>query len=257
MDRTGVVVDGGEGVEGGIASSVWFPVAGAVKSEIHYMLNNLTSDILIKICRVIATWTENSVCEMDNRKQQLLTRFKLHLAQEYPSGVKVEFNLDKFADFVRYRDHDIAGVVYEGVPQILVFHGLRLVVPAPDTEVDQGPPEHAHVLGEVVVTVQPDCREVSDDVEAEVDLYGSGGQRVVLPANPLVPLLSGGVPVQPEVALAHLYIGELAETAGQMVFHDLAVVGQVVQVHLGTPSLTLPSVVRHHAICNTERHLNP
>lgn len=157
-------------------------------------------------------------------------------------------HLDILADPVGDRNNHRARELHQSVPHVLIHNRLlRVVLPA-DREVNLGHPKHPHILGEHVIAVDANSREVADVVELEHDLDRGLVDGVVLPPDPLVPLLPKALGVKPEVGMSELTVHKLAQTRGQVFVLYIAIIGEIVEVHFGTSAVSLWHVIRYNRI---------
>jgi len=105
-----------------------------------------------------------------------------------------------------------------------------------------------HLLAEHVVAMKPCRGEVAHFLKLKDNLDGRTISRVVLPADPLVPLLTPAVRVEAEVRVTLRSVGELAEPVSEEDVCYLAVEREVVEVHLSPSPLPLGHTVRENAI---------
>lgn len=76
---------------------------------------------------------------------------------------------------------------------------------------------YLHILGELIVTVDVDSRELSDVIEFEFDLERVSGPRVVLPTDPSLTFVNVGVGVTHlKVVRSGLAVRQLSQTAEQL-----------------------------------------
>jgi len=95
---------------------------------------------------------------------------------------------------------------------------------------------------------------VEDNVDAACVGLSGGDAAIITPTHPLVTLAAEVLRVQPEVAVSDLVVGQLAQSAGQSGVADRAVVGEVVEIHLGAATISLSRVIRHHGVCTYTEH---
>ena len=100
------------------------------------------------------------------------TGLESDFADHEPASVEVELGVDEARDVVGHGNDDVARELDERVAHVVEDDGRRVRVAAPaDAEAQHGATEHAHVLAEHVVGVEPDGAEVAHSLELEHDLH--------------------------------------------------------------------------------------
>ena len=185
-----------------------------------------------------------------------LTRFEADLADKYPSGVEEELQFYVAPHPMRDRDNCVPRKLHQCVAHIVEHHWVRGVVLPPDAKEQLGHAEHSHVLIEHVVAVYANTAEISHMRKRQNDLDRGPIDRVVLPADPIVTLVSDTRWRRAEVPVADDAVNELAEPARQVVVLHLAVVGEVVQVDVCPSTVALGHVVGQQVSCRTNRTIS-
>jgi len=157
---------------------------------------------------------------------------------------------------------------------VQVFNRWRCEHVPADTERHPGGSEDPHVTREHVIGVNSQRREVAHSVELPRHLDGrplgprlrarGPRERLVPPADPLVPFHAQTARVQPEVRLTLLAVGQLTQPARQpscdvtscRLDGDVTVVYGIVEVEFGVAAVALRHRVPHRAVCNRQRLSN-
>jgi len=106
--------------------------------------------------------------------------------------------------------------------------------------------EYANFLAEEIIRSYQQRGEVSHDVKLEDNLHRLGALGLFrLPCHPLVALFTVILNVQSEVGASLIEVRELTESSEEVAVGDASVVGEVEEIHFGTPSVSLS-----HAVCN-------
>ena len=186
----------------------------------------------------------------------LLTGFESDFADEHPRCVEVEADADEAPDEVRQSDDDVACEVDEVVATMVAddrSDGRQSrEVRGAYTGSNDGASKHPHVPREHVVAVKSQSSEPPRTLELEDDRDrvrpGRRRAAVVAPADPLVALPPPTFRVQTQVRMTLHAVGELAETAAQVVIGDATVVGEVAKVDVRCAMISLRHTVRQHSI---------
>ena len=119
----------------------------------------------------------------------------------------------------------------------------------------QSPPVSPDGLAEQVVAMQPEHREVSHVIKLQRDHDRLPSNRVILPPDPLVTLLSDPIDVQSEVIDPLLPVDQLTHSSGEEAVLDEAIVGDIVKVNIAATRVTLRHAVRHDSVWNDENKM--
>ena len=137
----------------------------------------------------------------------MLTGIKLDLADQDPSGIVDELQLDELGDVVLQVDNHVPARLESVVLNVGIRHWSVRKEFAADAEEHYHLFEDAHVLREIVVAIDSHGRKIPRSLELEYDLERAIGIfRVLPPANPRVALNVGILRHQSEIGVACIII---------------------------------------------------